>query len=124
MGRMVSRTKADFVGRFMLDRQGLTAADRPALVGLHPLDPRDSLRAGAHILRKGDDATLENDQGYVTSACWSPHVGSAIGLALVIRGPERHGEEVLVWNALNGEFTPARLTPPVFVDPTHGRLHG
>jgi sarcosine oxidase subunit alpha len=123
-GRMVSRTKADFIGRRMLDREGLTDPARPALVGIMTLSPTDPLRAGSHILRKGDSATLENDQGYVTSGCYSPHVGASIGLALVTRGVERHGEEVVVWNALNGEFVPARLVPPVFVDPTHGRLHG
>ncbi|MFO1148001.1 MAG: sarcosine oxidase subunit alpha family protein [Alsobacter sp.] len=123
-GRMVSRTKADFIGRRMLDREGLVDPARPALVGIMTLAPSDPLRAGSHILRKGDAATLENDQGYVTSGCYSPHLGSSIGLALVTRGPERHGEEVVVWNALNGEFVPARLVPPVFVDPTNGRLHG
>jgi sarcosine oxidase subunit alpha len=124
MGRMVSRTKPDFIGMHMLDREGLVDPDRPALVGLIPLNPGDAIRAGAHILAKGAKPTLANDQGYVTSACYSPHVGSPIGLALVVRGPERHGEEVMAWNALDGEFTPARLVAPVFVDPTHERLHG
>lgn len=67
---------------------------------------------------------MENDQGYVTSTCFSPHVGSTIGLALVANGPERHGEEVIAWNGLAGEFTPSALCDPVFVDPSNERLYG
>jgi sarcosine oxidase subunit alpha len=123
LGRMVATKKPDFVGKHMLAREGLSAADRPQLVGVAPLDPAASFRTGAHILKKNDAATLENDQGYVSSSCFSPHVGSTIGLALVRGGAARHGEEVQVWNALRNEFTAARLTSPVFVDPDHGRLH-
>ena len=86
MGRMVSTTKSDFIGRAMLDREGLTDARRPRLVGLLPLDPSKLLRAGSHVLRKGDAATLENDQGYVTSGCFSPTVGSFIALGANQRG--------------------------------------
>lgn len=124
MGRMVSTTKSDFIGRAMLDREGLTDARRPRLVGLLPLDPSKLLRAGSHVLRKCDAATLENDQGYVTSSCFSPTVGSFIALALINAGGERLGEEVLVWNGLGGEFTPAKIVAPIFVDPTNGKLHG
>ncbi|NDV86523.1 sarcosine oxidase subunit alpha family protein [Aurantimonas aggregata] len=124
MGRMVSQTKVDFIGKHMLGREGLVAPDRPRLVGIRPLDPAQSFKTGSHILAKGAEATLENDEGYVTSSCFSPHVGSTIGLALVKRGAERHGEEVLAWNALAGEFTPALLVDPVFVDPENRKLHG
>ncbi|MFO1047096.1 MAG: sarcosine oxidase subunit alpha family protein [Geminicoccaceae bacterium] len=122
-GKMVSATKPDFIGKAMLAREGMQAADRPALVGVRPLDPDTSFRAGAHILSEGAPATLENDQGYVTSAVFSPHVGSTIGLALVTRGPERHGEEILVWDALRDSMTPGRLCPPCFVDPANEKLH-
>ncbi|MER8548882.1 sarcosine oxidase subunit alpha [Mesorhizobium sp. M1169] len=122
-GKMVSAKKPDFIGKAMLNREGLTAPDRPSLVGVVPLDPNTSFRTGSHILAKDAAAALENDQGYVTSSAYSPHVGSTIGLALVKRGPERHGEEVVAWNGLCGEFTAARLCNPVFVDPQNERLH-
>lgn len=122
-GKMVSATKADFIGKAMLQREGLTAPDRPQLVGVVPLDPKQSFRSGSHILAKGSAATLENDEGYVTSSAYSPHVGSTVGLALVKHGPSRHGEEVVVWNGLHGESTLARLCNPVFFDPQNERLH-
>ncbi len=123
LGRMVSATKRDFVGKHMLEREGLVALDRPRLVGVKPLDAKRTFRTGSHILAKGATTTLENDQGHVTSSCFSPHVGSTIGLALVARGPARYGEEVLVWNSLADEFTPAQLCDPVFVDPANEKLH-
>ena len=122
-GRMVSKIKPDFIGKAMLAREGLQAADRLSLVGVKPLDPKESFRAGAHILKKDDAATLENDQGHVTSSAFSPELGHQIGLALVRHGPDRHGEEVVVWNALRGEFTRAVLCAPCFIDPENARLH-
>jgi sarcosine oxidase subunit alpha len=123
LGKLVSEKKADFIGRAMLTREGLRRADRPRLVGLISLDPAKALRPGAHILRKGDAAKLENDQGHVTSACWSPHLESPIALALAQRGAQRMDEEVIAWSALTNEFTPARIVAPGFVDPSNGRLH-
>ncbi|MET2832857.1 sarcosine oxidase subunit alpha [Mesorhizobium shangrilense] len=121
--KMVSTAKPDFIGRAMLGREGLVAEDRPSLVGVVPLDPTATFRTGSHILAKDAAPTLENDQGYVSSSAFSPHVGSTIGLALVKRGHARHGEEVVVWNGLCGEFTAARLCNPVFFDPTNEKLH-
>lgn len=123
-GKMVSPTKTDFIGKHMLAREGLTATNRPQLVGVMPVDANTSFSSGSHILAKGAEATLENDQGYVTSSCYSPHLESTIGLALVSSGADRHGEEVLIWNGLRDEFTPGRLCSPVFVDPANERLHG
>lgn len=122
-GKMVSATKADFVGKRMLGREGLNDPNRHQLVGVMPLDPSTSFRSGSHILAKDAAATLENDQGYVTSSCFSPHLGETIGLALVRRGSERHGEEIQIWNGLRGEFTPGKLCNPVFFNPTNDKLH-
>ena len=124
LGRLVAKQKRDFIGRTMGEREGLTDANRPRLVGLVALDPAQPLRAGAHVMRKGEAATLASDQGHVTSSCYSPEVGGHIALALVTRGAERHGEVVVVWSGLTSEYVLARIVAPVFVDPTHGRLHG
>ncbi|MFK0166521.1 sarcosine oxidase subunit alpha family protein [Rhizobium sp. NPDC090279] len=121
--RMVSTTKPDFIGKAMLQREGLQAADRPRLVGVKPVNPATSFRTGAHILADGAAATLENDQGYVTSSAFSPSLGHTIGLALIKNGPERIGEKVIVWNGLRDEFTDAVLCSPVFIDPQNEKLH-
>ncbi len=124
LGRMVSATKPDFIGRAMLAREGLQDPERPRLVGVRPIDPADSFGTGAHILVPGDPPSLANDQSYVTSSCFSPHLGHSIGLALVKRGPERLGQEVIVWNGLKGQTTRAVLCDPVFIDPQGEKLHG
>ncbi|MBB2673154.1 UNVERIFIED_ORG: sarcosine oxidase subunit alpha [Rhizobium esperanzae] len=122
-GRMASSTKPDFIGKAMLAREGLQDPERPRLVGVKPLNPASGFRTGSHILAEGAAATLENDQGYVTSSAFSPTLGHKIGLALVLRGPERIGEKVTVWNGLHNEFTDAVLCHPVFVDPENEKLH-
>ncbi|MDM9624725.1 sarcosine oxidase subunit alpha family protein [Rhizobium sp. S152] len=122
-GKMVSTTKPDFIGRRMLDREGLKDPDRHQLVGVMPLDPAVGFRSGSHILARDAEARLENDQGYVSSSCYSPHLGHAIGLALVRRGASRHGEEVQIWNGLRGEFTAGKLCNPCFYDPDNTKLH-
>ncbi|AMY67505.1 glycine cleavage T C-terminal barrel domain-containing protein [Frigidibacter mobilis] len=123
MGKMVSAVKPDFIGKHLLAREGLTDPARPQLVGVVPLDPATPLRTGSHVLAKGAAASLENDQGYLTSTTHSPHLGHSIALALVAGGSRRHGEEVVVWDGLNDAAIPARLTSPVFIDPTNERLH-
>jgi sarcosine oxidase subunit alpha len=122
MGRMVSFAK-DFVGRVMLKREGLQAAGRPCLVGLVPVDPSRRIRAGAHLLKAGDVPSMAADQGHVTSACYSPNLASHIALALLADGPERHGEQLVVWDGLRSETVEARVCPPVFFDPESRRLH-
>ncbi|MCV9966640.1 sarcosine oxidase subunit alpha family protein [Pararhizobium sp. BT-229] len=122
--KMVSTTKPDFIGKAMLAREGMVADDRLSLVGVKPLDPATTFKTGSHILSDGATPSLENDQGYVSSSCYSPNLGSTIGLALVKHGPKRHGEHVTVWNDLKNEYTKAVLCSPVFFDPENGKLHG
>ena len=123
MGRMVSTKKTDFIGRAMLNREGIMDPDRVRLVGLKPVDAADDFAVGAHILNVGDAPSMAADQGYVTSTCFSPIVGSRIGLALIKRGPDRIGEEVIVWDALKEQYTKAVICYPVFVDPEGEKLH-
>ena len=123
MGRMVSAKKDDFIGRVMNMREGLKDPMRPALVGIKPKSPADKFATGSHILKIGDEVSLANDQGYVTSMCYSPNLGHAIGLALVKGGPERYGEEVVIWNGLAGTSITGILCNPAFVDPENEKLH-
>ncbi len=71
LGRMMS-AKKDFIGRVMAGRPALVSPERWDFVGLKPLDPACRIRAGAHFIPVGAAATAANDQGYVTSATFSP----------------------------------------------------
>ncbi|WP_408736751.1 sarcosine oxidase subunit alpha family protein [Acetobacter suratthaniensis] len=123
MGRMLS-TRKDFIGRHMAQRVALTDPARPTLVGLQPLNPADQVVAGAHLLPDGAPATAASDQGWVSSAAFSPTLGSWIGLGLLSNGPARHGEIVALHNPLAGTVVRARVVSPVFVDPEGARVHG
>ncbi|MEO3434100.1 sarcosine oxidase subunit alpha family protein [Inquilinus sp. CAU 1745] len=124
LGRMVSRTKDDFVGRHMLDRPALAAPDRKQLVGLVPADGRSRIRPGAQIVARADAAPPVRMQGHVTSTCFSPAMGQPIALALLERGRERHGERLVAAFPLKGEAVEVIVRSPVFVDPEGVRLHG
>lgn len=121
MERMMSRKK-DFIGRVMAGRPGLTDPARPALVGLRPVDGSSPIRAGGHLLIPGAAPVAANDEGYVTSAAFSPTLNHPIALALLSRGPERHGETVIVHDPVRGADVEALVCDPVFVDPKGVRV--
>lgn len=123
MARMMS-SKKDYIGRIMAQRPGLTDPARPALVGLKPIDPAARLRGGAHLVPQGAPPTAANDQGYVTSAAWSPTLGHAIALALLSQGRDRHGEVVTLHDPVRGAQVEALVCDPVFVDPEGVRVRG
>jgi sarcosine oxidase subunit alpha len=123
MGRMAS-TKKDFIGRIMAGRPALVDPARPRLVGLKPADGTSPLRAGGHLLRQGVDPVAANDQGYVSSACYSPTLGHPIALGFLTNGAQRHGEQVVVHDPVRGADVLALVCDPVFFDPAGERLRG
>jgi methylglutamate dehydrogenase subunit C len=123
LGRMMSKTK-DFIGKAMAQRAGLTATDRPVLVGIRPWDRAARLRAGAHFLARNVENLAANDEGYVTSVAYSPALGHWIGLGLLQRGTERLGEVVRAYDPVRGGDLEVEIVSPVLVDPTGDRFRG
>lgn len=120
LGRMVS-VKKDAIGAVMSRREGLVAEAR-VLVGLQPVNPADPVVAGSHLFAQGVAQKTETDEGWITSACYSPHVGSSIGLGFLVRGAERLDEVIVAANPLQGQQIALRVVPAHFVDPDGGRL--
>ncbi|WP_353474168.1 sarcosine oxidase subunit alpha family protein [Salipiger sp. H15] len=120
LGRMVS-AKKDSLGAVMSRREGL-AGERRRLVGLLPVDPEARVVPGAHLFTAGAAQDTERDQGWITSACFSPHVGSSIGLGFLENGAERLGEVITAANPLEGTSAELRVVSPHFVDPEGARL--
>lgn len=123
MARMMS-TKKDFIGRVMAERPALNTPERPRLVGLKPVDGHSPLRAGAHLLAPGAPAVAAHDEGYVTSAAFSPTLQTPVALALLRHGPERHGETVIVHDPVRGGDVEALVCHPVFYDPAGDKVRG
>ena len=121
LGKMMSKKK-DFIGRVMSQRPGLTDPKRPALVGFRPVDRTARLRAGAHFIPVGADANAANDQGYMTSAAFSPILGHSIGLGLLTYGPSRIGERVRAVDPVRGTDIEVEICNPVFIDPQGDKL--
>ncbi|MBX3581789.1 MAG: sarcosine oxidase subunit alpha [Rhizobiaceae bacterium] len=123
LGKMMS-TKKDFIGRVLAGREALVADDRQVVVGVKPVSPSQRLRSGAHVIAKGKVPAPETDDGYVTSVCFSPMMDRWIGLALVSRGRERHGEIAMAHDPVRGEDYEVEICNPVFYDPEGGRQRG
>jgi sarcosine oxidase subunit alpha len=122
LGRMMSKKK-DCIGRVLAGRPGLADPNRPALVGIRPVDRSARLYSGAHFLALDAQATLHNDQGYVTSVAFSPMLGTWIGLGLLAGGPRRLGERIRAHSPVRGGDTEVEVVSPVFFDPEGTRLH-
>ena len=119
LGRMVS-TKKDAIGSIMSEREGLRS-ERRRLVGLMAADDGGVVTAGAHLFSPGAARSLDTDQGWISSACWSPHLGCAIGLGFLEEGDQRHGEIIIGANPLEQRADRLRITDPVFIDPEGAR---
>jgi len=123
MAKMVSRKK-DCIGKVMSERPHLMSDEREQLVGLKPVGAVKKLLGGSHIVNAGDEPTRANDQGYMTSVCYSPTLGHMIGLGFVKDGHGRIGEQVRAVDLLRDFDTLCEICPLPFVDPDGERLRG
>jgi sarcosine oxidase subunit alpha len=89
-----------------------------------PVDPLAPVSAGAHLFDEGAQAVRVNDQGYVTSVCWSPTLSTNLALGFLKGGRARHGQVVRLVDHLRGHDTACRVVNPVFFDPEGGRMRG
>jgi sarcosine oxidase subunit alpha len=126
LGKLV-RKSGGFVGAALGQRSFLLDAQRPALVGLVPVNPKDVIRGGSQLI--GLDATAQPGavvpkQGFVSSATPSAFLGHAIALAFLENGALRHGQELIAASPLSNESTRVRVVSSVFVDPDNTRLKG
>lgn len=123
LGRMMS-TKKSYVGLPMSRREGMADEERPRLVGLKPVDTKNRLRGGAHLVNDRHNANAETSIGWVSSVADSPAMGSWIGLAYLKNGHLRHGERVTATYPLRDENVEVEICDPIFFDPKGERLHG
>ena len=120
MGRMVSKKK-DSIGTVLSERVGLNEEDALKLVGVKPLAREDKITAGGHLMAADGPVDAAHDQGYVTSAAYSPEVGSMIGLAFIKSGDARMGEKMRLVSPVTDSEVEVEVTSAHFVDPEGGR---
>ncbi len=123
MQRMVSKKK-DCIGNTLSERPEMNREDGLELMGFRPVDRSQELSAGAHFLAPGAEATMDNDEGWMTSVAWSPELGHAIGLGFIRNGHDRIGETVRAWDGVRGRDVPVEIVSAHFLDPDGERLRG
>ncbi|MEL6682895.1 MAG: sarcosine oxidase subunit alpha family protein [Pseudomonadota bacterium] len=121
MGRMVS-TKKDSIGAVLSRREGLNMDGDLRQVGIKPVDPNDKVPAGAHLMNADGPVDAAHDQGYATSACYSPILGHHIALGFLKDGSNRMGEQMRLVSPLTGVDVQVEICSAHFVDPEGERL--
>ncbi|SFR06019.1 sarcosine oxidase subunit alpha family protein [Poseidonocella sedimentorum] len=123
MGRMVSRSK-DSIGSKLSERPGLNEDDALMQVGLRPVSRDDKITAGGILMRADGPVDAAHSQGYVTSAAFSPTLGSMIGLGFLKDGGVRTGETLRLVSPLTDLTVEVEVevVSPHFVDPEGERL--
>jgi len=120
MGKMVSKVK-DSIGSKLSERPGLNEDGDLRQVGIKPLNPADPVPAGAHLMNADGPVDAAHDQGYATSACYSPVLGHAIALGFLKDGANRMGEQMRLVSPLTDVDVRVEIVSPHFVDPDGGR---
>ena len=123
LARMI-RKDGDFIGRRSLAKPGLADPERPRLVGLLPVNPRESIPRGAMLVVEPRQLPPYPMEGFVASTCFSPTVGCSIATALVSRGEQRIGGTLWAMSPTGRLSVEVRVVHPVFVDPDGERLRG
>jgi sarcosine oxidase, subunit alpha len=118
---LVSKKKADFIGKRSLEQSYLKAPGRKQLVGLYTENPEDVLPDGAYAVREVKDKPPMEMIGQVTSSYHSPTLGRSIAMALIQNGRARMGE--MLDFPVEGKVIRVKIVDPVFYDKEGARLH-
>jgi sarcosine oxidase subunit alpha len=121
MGRMISKLK-DSIGKTLSQREGLNAEGDLRQVGIKPVDPGDPVPAGAHLMNANGPIDAAHDQGYATSACYSPNLGHAIAIGFLKNGSDRMGERMRLVSPLTKVQVDVEIVSAHFIDPEGERL--
>jgi sarcosine oxidase, subunit alpha len=119
---LVSKKKADFLGKRSLEQSFLKGPNRKQLVGLLTENPTDVLPDGAYAVRAVKDKPPMEMIGQVTSTYMSPTLGRSIAMALIENGRARMGETIS-FPLEGGKVMKAVITDTVFYDKEGGRIH-
>jgi sarcosine oxidase subunit alpha len=119
---LVSKKKADFIGKRSLEQSYLKGPNRKQLVGLLTEDPNEVLPDGAYAVREVKDKPPMDMIGQVTSTYMSPTLGRSIAMALIENGRARMGE-TLSFPLEGGKVVKATITSTVFYDKDGGRIN-
>ncbi|HCH23516.1 MAG TPA: hypothetical protein DE179_04395 [Oceanospirillaceae bacterium] len=113
-----------FVGKNMMQREGLQDATRPRLVGLKAVNPDEAILTGSILVTEANAGAGADKQGWVSSMTYSPELNNYIALGFLRDGPERHGEKIYAAYPLKGINVEVEVVSSHFVDPSNDRVKG
>ena len=123
MDWIVSKKKADFIGRRSLFRSDTSRPGRKQLVGLLTEDPTTVLPEGAHIVAEVRETPPMPMLGHVTSSYMSPNLNRSIAMALLRDGRNKIGQQVNL-KLIDGRVVKATVADAVFYDKEGAQARG
>ena len=117
MSWIMSRKKADYIGKRAVAIRRSGDNPRRELVGLLTDDPDRLVTEGAPLT---PDGRREASEGFVTACVWSVARSRSAALALLTNGRSRIGETAHI--RLKDEVVAATITQPCFYDPDAERM--
>jgi sarcosine oxidase subunit alpha len=118
----MANPKKDFIGRILMNREGLLDANRPLLTGFKSVDPNQALQAGAILVTTATPEAGVDKQGHISSVTYSPAVGGNIALGFLRDAPNRLGERIYAAYPLRDKVIEVEVCEACFVDSTGGRM--
>ncbi len=119
-GHVARKKTTDYIGKRSLFRPANLAGDRKQLVGLEPLDSKQSIPVGGHLLPGTEQQVPVRTEGWVTSACYSPNLKRYIALAVLAGGRQRLDELLTVFD--EDRRIAVKVVSPLFYDTENERL--
>jgi len=122
MDWIVSKLKADFIGKRSWSRADTAREDRKQLVGILTDDEQRGLPEGAQLVFNRHAQIPMPMVGHVTSSYYSATLGRSIALALVKGGLQKEGETI--YAPLGEDVVAAKIVSPVFYDKEGEKQNG
>jgi sarcosine oxidase subunit alpha len=122
LGRMAS-TKKSYIGSAMRKRGVLSNEDRLKLVGVFPINRKETFDAGSIICKPAEIKGF--GIGRITSVTHSPALGHWIGLGLISGGNEPwEGKTLVAADPVRNKNVEVEIVSPHMFDPEGERMHG
>lgn len=122
LGKMAS-TKKSYIGSAMRKRGVLNDDDREKLVGIFPINRKDSFEAGSIICKPSEIKNF--GIGRITSVTHSPALGHWIGLGFVSGGYDFwQGKKLIAADPVRNKSIEIEVVVPHMFDSEGSRMHG
>ncbi|MGB0867300.1 MAG: sarcosine oxidase subunit alpha family protein, partial [Granulosicoccaceae bacterium] len=108
----MANPKKDFIGRVLMNREGLQDSTRPVLTGFKSVDPQQPLQAGAILVDTASPEAGVDKQGHISSVTYSPELDGNIALGFLRHARERVGERLFAAYPLRDSVVEVEVCDP------------